>query len=56
MNNIYFFSFDYDKFTDEGIVINSIGVSLAALGILICVAVRRSNAPANSKVCITERL
>jgi hypothetical protein len=46
----------YSNWIDEGIIINSIGVSLVALGILVSFAVRRSNAPANAKVCITERL
>ncbi|KFB47989.1 hypothetical protein ZHAS_00016100 [Anopheles sinensis] len=40
----------------EGIIMNSIGVILTGLGIIIPFAVRRSNSPANCKVYVTERI
>ncbi|XP_055690738.1 plasma membrane ascorbate-dependent reductase CYBRD1 isoform X1 [Lutzomyia longipalpis] len=47
---------DYSKWTEEGIILNALGATLIALGILVCFAVRRSNAPATAKVYVTERL
>lgn len=41
---------------DEAIVLNAIGISVVALGILVSFAVRRSNAPATAKVYVTERI
>ncbi|XP_037922644.1 probable ascorbate-specific transmembrane electron transporter 2 isoform X2 [Hermetia illucens] len=40
----------------EKIVMNSLGMVLVAIGIVVSVAVRRSNAPATAKVYVTERL
>uniref|UniRef100_A0A1A9ZYR6 Cytochrome b561 domain-containing protein n=1 Tax=Glossina pallidipes TaxID=7398 RepID=A0A1A9ZYR6_GLOPL len=40
----------------EHYIMNSMGVVFVALGIIISVAVRRSNAPATAKVYVTERL
>ncbi|XP_037040464.1 cytochrome b reductase 1 isoform X1 [Bradysia coprophila] len=46
----------YAEWTEEGIVINALGATIVALGIIISFAVRRSNAPATAKVYVTERL
>uniref|UniRef100_A0A1A9X3J8 Cytochrome b561 domain-containing protein n=1 Tax=Glossina brevipalpis TaxID=37001 RepID=A0A1A9X3J8_9MUSC len=40
----------------EHYIMNSMGVVFVALGIIVSVAVRRSNAPATAKVYVTERL
>lgn len=50
------FSTAYADWTEEGIVINAIGATIIALGIVVSFAVRRSNAPATAKVYVTERL
>uniref|UniRef100_A0A182MFN3 Cytochrome b561 domain-containing protein n=1 Tax=Anopheles culicifacies TaxID=139723 RepID=A0A182MFN3_9DIPT len=47
---------NYSQTIEEGIIMNSIGVILAGLGIIIPFAVRRSNSPANCKVYVTERI
>ncbi|XP_012161840.2 cytochrome b reductase 1 isoform X2 [Ceratitis capitata] len=39
----------------EHYIINSLGIVLVAIGIIVSVAVRRSNAPATAKVYVTER-
>jgi uncharacterized membrane protein len=41
---------------EEGIIINTIGVILIGLGIMIPFAVRRSNSPASFKVYVTETI
>lgn len=46
----------YSQWTEEGIIVNALGVTLVALGIVVSFAVRRSNAPATAKVYVTERL
>lgn len=51
-----FFSDSYSQWTEEGIVMNAIGATIVALGIVVSFAVRRSNAPATAKVYVTERL
>ncbi|KAL5286605.1 CYBRD1 family protein [Megaselia abdita] len=40
----------------EHYIINSLGITLVAIGIIVSFAVRRSNAPATAKVYVTERL
>ncbi|XP_037821797.1 probable ascorbate-specific transmembrane electron transporter 2 isoform X2 [Lucilia sericata] len=40
----------------EHYIMNSLGIVLVALGIIVSVAVRRSNAPATAKVYVTERI
>uniref|UniRef100_A0A182J656 Uncharacterized protein n=1 Tax=Anopheles atroparvus TaxID=41427 RepID=A0A182J656_ANOAO len=47
---------NYSQTIEEGIIMNSIGVILTGLGIIIPFAVRRSNSPANCKVYVTERI
>lgn len=47
---------NYSQTVEEGIIMNSIGVILTGLGIIIPFAVRRSNSPANCKVYVTERI
>ncbi|XP_031620800.1 cytochrome b reductase 1 isoform X2 [Contarinia nasturtii] len=47
---------NYSKFTEEGVVINSLGCVLIALAILVSFAIRRSFAPATAKVYVTERI
>lgn len=46
----------YSQWTEEGVIVNALGVTLVALGIVVSFAVRRSNAPATAKVYVTERL
>lgn len=46
----------YSEWVEEGIIVNALGVTLVALGIVVSFAVRRSNAPATAKVYVTERL
>lgn len=41
---------------EEGIIINTIGVILIGLGIMIPFAVRRTNSPASFKVYVTETI
>ncbi|XP_075168219.1 cytochrome b561 family member no extended memory isoform X2 [Haematobia irritans] len=40
----------------EHYIMNSMGIVLVAIGIIVSVAVRRSNAPATAKVYVTERI
>lgn len=47
---------NYSKFEEEGILVNAIGCTLVALGVLVSFAVRRSNAPTTAKVYVTESL
>lgn len=49
-------SLNLQKAELEGIIMNSIGVVLVAIGIVVSFAVRRSNAPATAKVYVTERI
>ena len=46
----------YSQWVEEGVIVNALGVTLVALGIVVSFAVRRSNAPATAKVYVTERL
>uniref|UniRef100_A0A1B0CYR8 Uncharacterized protein n=1 Tax=Phlebotomus papatasi TaxID=29031 RepID=A0A1B0CYR8_PHLPP len=55
-NTHFVFRDNYSNWGEEGIILNSLGATLIALGILVCFAVRRSNAPATAKVYVTERL
>jgi len=41
---------------EEGIIINSIGIILIGLGIIVPFALRRTNSPASFKVYVTERI
>lgn len=41
---------------EEGIIINSVGVILVGLGIIVPFAVRRTNSPASFKVYVTDRI
>ncbi len=41
---------------EEAIVINTIGVVLVGLGILVPFAIRRTNSPASFKVYVTEHI
>jgi len=40
----------------EHYIMNALGIVLVTLGILVCIVVRRSNAPATAKVYVTERI
>lgn len=56
VSSIKTFSSKYSEWTEEGIIINSIGAVLIALGVLVSFAIRRSNAPTTAKVYVTERI
>jgi hypothetical protein len=47
---------NYSQMIEEGIIINTIGVVLVGLGIIIPFAIRRSNSPASFKVFVTEQI
>lgn len=44
------------EWKDEAIIMNSIGASIVAAGVLISFAVRRSNSPGKSKVVVSEEI
>lgn len=41
---------------EEGIIINTIGVIIIGLGIMVPFAIRRTNSPASFKVYVTETI